>query len=216
MSTQRSYKNSFLITFYFVLLIWLIKGSEYFFEINLSFLGVYPRELFGLIGIATMPLVHGSFSHLASNTIPLIVLGSAILYFYPKSSLRVIVIIYVLPSLLVWLFGRESYHIGASGIIYGLAAFAFFSGLIRRDTRAIALALLVTFLYGSLVWGVLPTRPNVSWEGHLFGGLTGIIASIIYRKYDPYKKYDWEDEEEDFDPNELKISHHKGFPFDED
>jgi membrane associated rhomboid family serine protease len=215
MTQQRTFKQSFFITLLFVFLLWIIKLGEFIFDINLGFLGVYPREIVGLIGIVTMPIIHGSFSHLVSNTIPLLVLGSSILYFYPKASVRAILIIYLLPSILVWFFGRESYHIGASGIIYGLAAFAFFSGLFRRDSRAISLALLVTFLYGSLVWGIFPQGGNVSWEGHLFGGLTGIIAAFIFRKYDPYKKYDWEDEEDDFDPNELKISHRRGFPYDE-
>ena len=103
--------------------------------------------------------------------------------------------VYFIPGILVWFLGRESFHIGSSGLVYGYVTFLFFSGLIRRDNRSIALALIVTFLYGSLIWGVLPLSREISWEYHLFGALTGIYAAIIFRKSDPIKKYDWEEEE---------------------
>ena len=99
-------------------------------------------------------------------------------------------------------------------MVYGLVSFLFFSGLIRRDTRSIALALIVTFLYGSIIWGVIPQNDGISWEYHLFGSLTGISCAFIYRKSDPYKKYEWEDEDDEGDPAKLEISHDKGFPFD--
>ena len=149
-----------------------------------------------MLGILSAPLIHASISHILSNTPTLLILSVAVMYFYPSSSLKVFAIIYLLTGTLVWLFAREAYHIGASGIIYGLLSFLFFSGVFRRDNRSIALALLVTFIYGGLVWGILPGAKGISWESHLFGGISGIIVSFIYRKEDPYIKYDWEKEED--------------------
>src|SRR3989339_1510740 len=102
----------------------------------------------------------------------------------------------IIPGIFVWIFGRPAYHIGASGLIYGFVSFLFFSGLIRRDNRSIALALIVTFLYGGIIWGVLPIKAETSWESHLFGSIIGIMFAFIFRKADPAPKYDWEDEEE--------------------
>ena len=116
-----------------------------------------------------------------------------------------------MDGLLVWLFARESYHIGASGLVYGFAAFLFFSGLFRKDKRSIALSLLIVFLYGGMVWGVLPTDPKISFESHLFGALTGIVCAFLFRKNDPPPVYEWEEEnyedeiEDDIDPEDVKI-----------
>ena len=207
------FKKSLLFPLLFVFLMTAMEIIEVVFDISLVKFGILPGNISGLIGIAASPLIHSDFEHLLSNSFPIIFLGTGLLYFYKNSAPKVIAMIYIIPGILVWLFGRESYHIGASGLVYGFAAFLFFSGIIRRDTRAITLALLVTFLYGSLVWGILPLERGISWEGHLFGALTGIAAAVIFRKSDPYKKYDWEDEEEDdIDPDELKISHHRGPP----
>jgi membrane associated rhomboid family serine protease len=166
-----------------------------------------PRKLHGLIGIITAPLIHSGFSHLTSNSLPLLLLGIGILYSYPKSAVKVLSLIYIVPGIFVWFFARPAYHIGASGLIYGFVSFLFFSGIIRRDTRSIALALIVTFLYGSIIWGIIPQNSGISWEYHLFGSLTGIACSIIFRKSDPYKRYDWEDEDNDEDGKNLEISH---------
>lgn len=190
----------------FTALLWIIKLYEYTSGISLSLWGIYPKTLSGLKGILAAPLLHGSFTHLFSNTFPLIILSSGLLYFYKNAARSTIIIIYFGTNLLVWLFARQAYHIGSSGLIYGFVTFLFFSGVIRRDKRSIALALLVTFLYGSLVWGILPLRNSSSWESHIFGSLTGIICAVIFRKSDPYKVYDWEDEPDTENPNELKVS----------
>jgi membrane associated rhomboid family serine protease len=194
---KKKFIRSLYIPSAFIVLIWILKLSEVFFNINLVTLGIYPGELFGLKGVLFSPLLHSNFDHLLSNTLPILFLGTGILYFYKDASIKVIAMIYIIPGIFIWLFARPSYHIGASTLIYGFVTFLFFSGVIRRDTRSIALALLVTFLYGSLVWGVLPLKEEVSWEGHLFGSLTGLAAAIIFRKSDPYKRYEWEDEEDD-------------------
>jgi membrane associated rhomboid family serine protease len=153
-------------------------------------------------------LIHADFSHLISNTIPLIILGWIIFYFHPKVSYILFIFIYLVTGLLVWIFARQVYHIGASGIVYGFVSFLFFSGIFRRDNTSIALALVITFLYGGLVWGMIPGWKGISWESHLFGAITGFVAAYLFRKIDPpKKKYDWEDEPEDFDVKDLEVSY---------
>jgi membrane associated rhomboid family serine protease len=178
----------------FVVLIWIIKILEASLEFNLVSFGIFPRKISGLIGIITAPLIHADFNHLISNSIPLLFLGLGISYAYPTISRKLFLAVYVMHGLLVWIFARQAYHIGASGLIYGFVSFLFFSGIIRRDNRSIALALIVTFLYGGLTWGVLPIKAEISWEAHLFGSLVGIMFAFIFRKSDPAPKYDWEEE----------------------
>jgi membrane associated rhomboid family serine protease len=171
-------------------------------------MGILPRDGFGLMGIITAPLIHGDFSHLISNTFPIIVLGWIVFFFYPKISFFLFTFVYIITGLLVWLLAREVYHIGASGLVYGFVSFLFFSGIFRRDNKSVALALIITFLYGGLVWGILPGMKGISWESHLFGTIAGLVAAYIFRQVDPpSKKYDWEDEEDDFDVNELEVSY---------
>lgn len=199
----------FLIPLTFPIIIWLIHLVSVLLSYNLSPFGILPRKLSGLIGILTSPLIHGSFSHLLSNTAPLIILGIGIFYFYPKSAYRSFVLIYFGTGFLVWLLGRQVFHIGASGVVYGYVSFLFFSGIFRKDNKSIALSLLVVFLYGGLVWGILPGMKGISWESHLFGAVTGLAAAFIFRNVDPPKSYDWEDEneEESIPKQKLEISY---------
>lgn len=196
-----------IIPLAFPLLLWAIYLVDYLFDFHPYKLGILPRNLSGLIGIITSPLIHGSFSHLISNTVPLVLVGLGIFYFYPKVAYKVFVIVYLGTGILVWIFAREVYHIGASGIIYGFISFVFFSGVFRKDNRSITLALIVVFLYGGLIWGVLPVEKGVSWESHLFGAIVGIITAFLFRKVDPPKKYDWENEESDTPIKNLEISY---------
>jgi len=186
---------------------WMVYLISLSLNLDLSRMGILPRDMIGILGIISGPVVHANFSHLLSNTMPLLILGWAIFFFYPKVSYKSFIVIYVLTGLFVWLFARQVYHIGASGIVYGFVSFLFFSGIFRRDNKSIAIALIVTFLYGGIVWGVLPGQKGISWESHLFGGIAGIITAFIFRKIDPQKKYDWEDEEDDFDVDELEVSY---------
>lgn len=215
MEEKEHIRKSLLIPVIFVLIIWIIKIIETTAGISFVVYGVYPGSVSGLIGILTFPLIHGSWEHLFSNTLPALLLSTGVLYFYKSSAVKVLLMAYFMPGIGIWLFGRESYHVGASAVIYALAAYLFFSGIIRRDKRATTLALIVTFLYGGLVWGVLPLKEGISWEGHLFGALTGIAAAIIFKKKDPYKKYDWENEESEVPPEKLEISYKKGYPFED-
>ncbi|MDH5535777.1 MAG: rhomboid family intramembrane serine protease, partial [Betaproteobacteria bacterium] len=144
--------------------------------------------------------------HLASNALPLLVLGTGMLHLYPNSAVKVIPAVYLGPGIAVWLFAGGGIHIGASGLVYGLVSYIFMAGVIRRDTRAIAASLLVCFLYGTLVWGVLPIKPGVSWETHLAAALIGVALALALRHLDlpPRKRYDWEDQENEDSDSEQK------------
>ena len=181
----------------FVALLWLIQLLNWGLDLDLGRFGVRPREFAGLPGILVAPLLHGGFAHLATNTLPLLVLGTGMLYLYPNSALKVIPAVYLGPGIAVWLFARtSSVHVGASGLVYGFVSYIFVAGVIRRDRRAIAASLLIAFLYGSMVWGVLPIEHGVSWETHLSAALIGLVLAIMLRHLDipPSKRYDWEDE----------------------
>jgi len=191
--------SSIAISFLFIFFIWLIMVFEAYTGFDLTKLGIYPRKASGLVGVFSSPLIHADFSHLVSNSITLFVLMFILFYTYRKSAIRVFIIVYVFSGLTVWLVARPAYHIGASGLVYGLLSFLFFIGVLRKDTRSIALSLLITFLYGGLVWGVLPIDPKVSFESHLLGAISGAVCAIIFRKTDPIIKYDWESDDDDGD-----------------
>ena len=199
--------RSLIPFFLFVLLLWLIQLGAQLTETDLTVLGIYPLTLKSLPGIITSPLIHGGYKHLFANSIPLFVLGSCLLYFYREISLPVFIIIYLLTGLCVWIGGREAYHIGASGIVYGLAGFLFFSGIFRKDTRLLAITMFITFIYGSMVWGIFPDffpGENISYESHFWGLVIGTVLAFYYRKQGPQrKKYEWEIEEEN-DSGQLK------------
>jgi len=180
----------------FVALLWLIHLMNWGMALDPQPFGVRPREWLGLVGLVTAPLVHGDFAHLVANSVPLAAVGSAMLFLYPHSALRVLPAVYLGPGLIVWLFGRDSVHLGASGLVYGLVSYVFVAGLLRRDRRAIAASLLVILVYGSLAWGVLPIDPRVSWETHLAAAAIGVLMALALRRFDvpPRKRYVWEDE----------------------
>jgi membrane associated rhomboid family serine protease len=166
---------------------WLTQGER-------GVWGVYPRSLEGLIGLVGMPLVHGDWQHLFSNSVPLWVLMAGILYLYREIAWPVILYSFFVPPLWVWSMGRVSYHIGASAMVFSFAFFLFFSGILRKEVRTLALALIVAFLYGGMIWGVFPGQQGISWEGHLFGAITGTILAVYYRKKGPQKPDRWADE----------------------
>ncbi len=195
----------------FVLLLWGVKLFEVAENVNLSWYGLFPRTFHGLIGIAVSPLLHADYSHLTANTIPLLILGTVILYFYRSIAFQIFFWVYLMTGIWVWAIGRDAYHIGASGIIYGFVTFLFFSGIFRKDTRFMALSLFVVFLYGGTIWGVLPLKNGMSWESHLLGSLAGLITAYHFRKEGPPNRtYDLGDDEEnekidvsgDYDPFE--------------
>jgi membrane associated rhomboid family serine protease len=166
-------------------LMWMVLAFDQVYQLDLARFGILPRTMIGLPGIVFSPLIHGSVGHLLGNSFPLLILGWFTVYFYPKAIGRVVLVSWFASGLWVWAMGRESHHIGASGMVYSLAGFLFFSGLFRRRAALMAVSLIVVFLYGSKWWGVLPIQPGVSWESHFFGGLMGTLMAWWYRKVPP-------------------------------
>lgn len=198
--SKRSKANFVLalrISLGFLALLWIIFTIDAMFGLRLGRFGLQPGSVTGLIGLVTAPLLHASAGHLFSNSVPLLISATAMLFLYPNSSLRVIPVIWLGSGLFAWFIGRPSFHFGASGLVYGMLAYVFVSGVIRRDMRSVAVALMVWFLYGTMVWGIFPIRPRMSWELHLGGALMGVIMAFIFRNWDrpPMVRYDWEDDD---------------------
>lgn len=192
---KSSLKNSILLTCLFIGLIWCVKSYELLFHHDLVWLGVFPQQIHGLVGIVTAPLVHGSLEHIFNNTLSILLLGSFILYGYPKSRWRVIVFVWLMSGVGVWLFAREAYHIGASGLTHGLFFYLFVVSLFRRDKSSVAIMMAAFFMYGGMTMTIFPREEGISFEYHLFGGISGVIAALFWHRLDPKpteKVYDWE------------------------
>ena len=176
----------------FIGLIWGIHLLQIIFNLNFGYLGVFPREWFGIKGIFTSPLIHGDFSQLTNNSIPFLVLGTMILFFYRKVAYRSFVMIYLITGFAVWLMARQTFHIGLSGVVFGLVTFVMANGFFRRNIKSLVLALIVFLLYSGMLAGVFPLKEGISWESHLIGALTGIFTAYYYKheieadEEDPY------------------------------
>ncbi len=195
---KKKFIHSLVFPLFFLLVIWMLKLIEVSLDLNFATWGIYPLKLKGLKGIILSPLVHANFKHLLDNSLPLLILGVAIFYFYSKVAYRVFFLTYIMVGIWVWFGGREAYHIGASGLVYGFASFLFFSGIFLGEIRLLAISLLVVFLYGSMVWGIFPIKEGISWESHMLGAIAGLILSFYYRKQGPQRiEYDWEEEEDE-------------------
>lgn len=174
-------KSIFLIPVAYVFAIWFIYWIEIKFDFNFNKYGVLPRNLVGFRGVFLTHFIHSDTSHLFNNSVPLFVLLSSVFYFYKGVAYKVLFYGGFFTGTLTWCFARESYHIGASGIVYLLFSFVFFSGIIKRHYRLVALSLMIIFLYGSMIWYIFPTKESVSWEGHLSGFVVGFVFAITYR-----------------------------------
>ncbi|MEO1487126.1 MAG: rhomboid family intramembrane serine protease [Bacteroidota bacterium] len=191
----------------FVLMLWTVYWVEVRFGFNLNTFGIYPRDLKGLRGILLSPFIHGSVEHLFNNSIPIVVLTAFLFHFYRNVAFKVLLFGVLLSGLITWGIGRSSYHIGASGIIYVLASFIFFTGIFSKYYRWIALSLIVVFIYGSLIWYVFPIKDGISWEGHLGGFLTGLLLALFLKVEQPKEKqYEWELKDYD-DENDMFLQH---------
>lgn len=219
---KRIFFHSLVFPAAFIFLFWIVEIIEQTTGISLVTLGVYPLHLKGLPGILFAPFIHSGFNHLLSNSIPFFILFFALIYFYRRISYRIFFQLYILAGICVWLAGREAWHIGASGVVYAMASFHFVSGIIRNDVRLLTLSVVVVFLYGGMVWGILPINPEISWEGHLWGAVSGVILAFYYRKYIIRRdKFDWEveeeeDEEEENEENQMEIEENIQSVLDED
>ena len=169
----------------FLLIIWAVKFYEVSMEVSFVETGVYPRRFNGLKGILFSPLIHGDWKHLLDNSMPVLLLSLSLFYFYRDIAYKIWFLIYFIGGILLWCVGRQAYHIGASGLIYGLAAFLFLSGVIRKVRSLMAISLLVVFWYGSMVWGLLPFDFKVSFEAHITGAVAGVVLAFVYRDQGP-------------------------------
>ncbi|HRZ96805.1 MAG TPA: rhomboid family intramembrane serine protease [Paludibacter sp.] len=207
MSTEQNkneLKRQFFRALFIPLIIALIMVLTFVFEkgmgLNFHHGGILPRSLKNFQGIFTYIFIHADVAHLINNVLSFVVLSVSLFYFYRPIATKILLLSYFSSGIILWMIGRDSWHIGASGLIYSLAFFLFFSGLIRKHVPLIAISLIITFLYGSMVWHVFPWQTNdpISWEGHLAGGITGLILSVIYRNSGPQKpEIIWENDEED-------------------
>ena len=189
----------------FIILLWLLFLVENILGAHWSHWGIYPGKTYGLWGIITSPLIHADVKHLISNSVPLLVLSWCLFYFYKDLGYGVFPILWILSGIFTWILGRDSWHIGASGLIYSLAFFLFFSGIFRRYIPLMAVSLMVVFLYGSTVWNMFPVAeivdPSVSWEGHLSGAISGLLCALFFRKQGPQNpEPEEEPEDDDSDP----------------
>jgi membrane associated rhomboid family serine protease len=167
----------------FVCFIWMVHLLQVISGIDLVRLGVSPRDLDGLPGILTGPMIHGSWEHLFFNSVSFLILGAIMFWFYPSIALISMIWMYLLSGIGIWIIGQtHSYHIGASGVVYGMVSFVFWSGVFRRNVKSIVLALVVLVLYAGFFEGIIPGKEGISWEGHLMGAISGILIAFLYRK----------------------------------
>lgn len=192
---------AFLPSFVWVVLVWVAfaVGQSNVLGESLSRWGILPRELSGLKGVLFAPFIHSSLPHVWSNTLPLLILTWFLFYFYSKIAFRALLYMWFMSGLLTWCIGRGVYHVGASGIVFALLFFLFFSGLLRKYIPLVAVSLVVAFIYGSTIWSIFPFTEwidaTISWEGHLSGAISGFLIAIIYREEGPQKPLPfWEEE----------------------
>ncbi len=195
-------KHSIILPLCLLLIFWIIKFLETLFDFSLAEYGLQAQSFKGLRGIIFSPFLHSDFAHLSANSVPFFLLTAALNYYYEKKAFQIFVLSWLITGIWVWIFAVDTgIHIGASGVVYALAALHFTGGLLRKEPRMMAFSLLVVFLYGSMVWGIIPDffpEKNISWESHLMGLLAGVVIAIAYRKEGwQRKEYIWNEEEDD-------------------
>lgn len=205
MKNTRHWLDSVKPSFYFTLLLWIIASAEELFALDLRLFTIQPGEYIGLLGVIFAPLLHGSWDHLIANSLPLLLLGSLLFYGYPISKWKTLLVVWLVSGIGVWLYGRPSFHLGASGLTTGLFYFLFVASIIRRDKVSIALMCIAVFMHGSVLLGVLPWDPKISFEAHFFGAIGGTLSAFLFSSQDPKpqrKVYHWEYEEHEIDTEE--------------
>jgi membrane associated rhomboid family serine protease len=203
MKQNKRLTQSIFYSFIFITFLWCIKSAEILFAWDLSFMGLVPQQVSGLLGILTAPLVHGSLQHIFNNTFAILILSSFLYYGYPKSWYKVLGLVWIVSGIGVWLFARQATHIGASGITHGLFFFLFVVSIFRRDKSSVAIMMIAFLLYGGMTMSIFPREEGISFEYHFFGALAGVIAALIWRNSDPkpaVKQYEWEGEDDEVDP----------------
>lgn len=192
-----------------LILMWFVFFLENSFNIDLTSHGILPRTVSGLQGVIFSPFLHGDLNHIANNSIPLFILTTALIYFYRDISLKILVYGILLSGLITWVIGRESYHIGASSLIYVLVSFIFFKGMMTQYYRLMALSMTVVMLYGGMIWYVFPeVDKQISWEGHLSGLIAGFVFAVRFETPDYVKAIQYPWEKPDFNPQEDMFMKH--------
>ncbi len=178
---------SFIVAITVVGLMWSVFFLDYYLELDLYHYGVRPLKTSGLVGVLFSPFIHSTsdFAHIINNSVPTLILTWLLFYHYRTIATKSFVTMFLLSGFSLWLLGRDSYHVGMSGIIYALTAFLVFSGFFRKNKRVAAVSLIVIFLYGSLVWGIFPYEERISWEAHLLGLFSGLITAFIFKYEGP-------------------------------
>lgn len=206
MSDANPIRFSIFCAALFVASLWSVKLFETVFAWDLYRLGVLPQTLSGTVGILTGPMVHGSWEHLIANSLPTLILGSLLVYGYPKSRWYAFALIWLLAGIGVWLFARENYHFGASGLTHGMFFYLFVGGFLRKDRLSAGLLMIAFYMYGTMVLTILPQEQGISFEYHLFGAIGGVVAAIGFRRWDPKqprKTYSWDRVDEDEETEDL-------------
>ena len=189
--------SSFWYPALLVTLIWLVMILQEFYGIPFKNYGLLPRNVAGLTGIISTVFIHADWKHLFNNSVPLLILGWGLFYFYKEVAWKIILWVVIMGGFWTWISAREAHHIGASGLVYGLFSFLLFSGFIRKNKQLLSLSFLVAFLYGSLVWGLLPIDYRMSWESHFWGFVAGFVLAVYYRKIGRQEeKHVWNEDEE--------------------
>jgi membrane associated rhomboid family serine protease len=199
MSTQKKLLESVRIAAVPVAVIWVIHIIKTLGHYQWGRFGIFPREVDGIAGIFLAPFIHGDFQHLLSNSVPLFFMTALIIFFYPRVANISLLLLYVITGVLVWLFGRQVYHIGASGVVYAMISFVFWNGVFRRNMKSIVLALVIIVMYSGYFAGIVPGQKGISWESHLLGAINGILVSFIFRnqiepdeiEHDPWEGEDY-------------------------
>ena len=169
----------------FLLLIWGVYAINEAYALNWRRWGNHPRECEHWTGVFTYPFLHGDLEHLWNNTATFFTLNGLLFYFYRSIAARTWILLYLLSGVGLWVFAKGGNHIGASGINYALAAFLFTSGVVRKSQLLLRVTLLVAFLYGGMVWWMLPIDEHISWEGHIAGAVSGLLMAVMFRKKGP-------------------------------
>ena len=196
LARKKTWPKAFRLALVFVGIIWTVFLFDFILPfIGLTDFGIHPRQVMSLSGVFSTVFLHGSLSHIISNTLPLVLAITALFGNYPKTAKKIMFYSILLTGLLVWSFARSANHIGASGLLYCLLTYIFFSGFIKKDIQSIGLSLVIAFLYGSLIFGIIPDEEHISWESHLFGFITGIFLAWFYRHKDKPIYRSWDEEE---------------------
>lgn len=198
---DKHFGNALAPALLILFMIWITYWADSLFLFKFYELGVLPKSINGLQGIILMPLIHSTenFNHIINNSIPIFLLTLFLFYFYKEIALKIFIFSWIFTGLGVWFFAanKGAYHIGMSGVIYSLVAFLFTSGTLRKYIPLQALSMFIAFVYGSMIWGILPISARISWEGHFMGLIVGVILAVIYRKQGPQRpKYVYELEKE--------------------